>query len=798
MVSLQKTRRMLSNFLKHFTRSLRNFWFLNTINLLGLSLAGTAAILVFLYVDHETSFDQFHKGSENIVRLEAQTNSNEWFSNLGVEHARALKNGAFPELESVVTLNRRTRAFVDVNKQRFTEENIYQTSIGSSFFETFDFNFVEGSAEQALKEPKQIVITAAKARKYFGNDLAFGKTIIYDSTSYTITGVVEDLPTHTHFEFDLMINNGSFNGTDHFHGHSYLRLYPDVNRNALEGKILNLDVAFNEYHTLSGVRLINVSDIHLESDASFGASGKGDWVQIRIFQVLAILILAVAAINYVNLSFAIFLNKGKELGMRKILGETRMEIILHLSLQAITTSLLAIPFIALGLLFSLPAFENLMGIQITTLLFERPVYIFLGITLLVLIGLLTVIYPLAAIGQISIGEMLKSKQLLNGHGGIRYRNLLMFIQFVFLFALGISAWFMNRQISYLDEKDKGFDASQVLKVQNAFDIGSYQDYQLFKTRLLSYPQIQGVSFGPMMGDGMSALSYQTEGSEETYENLLSYGVDMDYFEVMGIPILAGDFKTGLLASENGQVVSLVNESFINRFGWQDDPIGKKITLRPGTENELQRKVSAVFKDFHFFSFKEKIAPQIISLRPDPQFVNTNILIKVATSDFTGLRKVIEFEWNKIQPGLPLDLVTMEEVVRKMYEKERQTATVGINLSFLAIGLSVMGVLGFMVYLISIKSKEIVIRKVLGASIGQIIRLLNQQLFLAVLAAGIVGSLSSYWLLSRWLESYAYRIALNPIAFLVSVIASYVTIIAITAYQTIKSTQVNPAVVLKEE
>lgn len=789
---------MLSNFLKHFSRSLRNFWFLNSINLLGLSLAGTAAILVFLYVDHETSFDQFHEVSENIVRLEAQTNSNEWFSNIGVEHARALKSGTYPELENVVTINRRGRAFVDANGQRFAEENIYQSAIGSAFFEVFDFNFVEGSAELALKEPKQVVLTASTARKYFRTEQALGKIITYDSTGFTIAGVIDDLPSHTHFEFDLIVNSSSFEGTDHFHGHSYLKLYPGVNRKALEKKILALDVAYNKYHELSGVRLMNVGDIHLKSDASFGASGKGDLIQIRIFQVLAILILAVAAINYVNLSFAIFFNKGKELGMRKILGETRLEIIIHLSLQAIATAFLAIPFIALGLYFFLPGFEELMDIKIMTLLFEQPAYIFLGIALLTVIGLLTVIYPLAAIGQLSIGKILKSKQLLNGHSGVKYRNLLMFVQFVFLFALGISAWFMNRQISYLDEKDKGFDASLVLKVQNAYDIGSYQDYQLFKTRLLSYPQIEGVAFGPMMGDGMSPLSYQTEGNEEIYENLLSYGVDTDYFDVMSIPILEGDFKTVLAAADNGQVVSLVNQSFIDRFGWQEDPIGKKITLRPGTENELQRKVSAVFKDFHFFSFKEKIAPQIISLRPDPQFVNTNILIKVATPDFKGVRKVIEFEWNKIQPGLPLDLVTMEEAVRKMYVKERQSATVGINLSALAICLSVMGVLGFMVYLISIKSKEIVIRKVLGASIRQIIQLLNQQLFLAVLAAGIVGSVTSYWLLIKWLEAYAYRININPTAFLISILAAYLTIIGITAHQTIRSTRVNPAVVLKEE
>lgn len=789
---------MLNNFLKHFKRNLRNFWLLNSINLLGLSLAGTAAILVFLYVDHETSFDQFHQGHENIFRLEAQTNASEWFSNLGVEHSRALLDGSFPELEAVVQMNQLSRAFVEVRDQRFAEDNIYQTGVGSAFFDVFDFRFVEGNAEQVLKEPRQMVLTEATARKYFGNESAMGQLVTYDSTSYTVAGVIEDLPSHTHLGFNVLVTSARFSGSDHFHTHTFLKLVPGVNQTSLKEKIMGLDVAYNEYHAFKDARLMAVGDIHLKSDVAFGASGKGDLVQIRIFQVLAILILAVAAINYVNLSFAIFLNKGKEISMRKILGETRMEIVIHMSLQAVATALLALPLIAFSLYFSLPAFEALMDIKITAFLFTQPAYMFFGVLLLALIGLLTVIYPLAAIGQLSISEMLKSRQLLNGHGGVRYRNLLMFIQFVFLFALGISAWFMNRQITYLDEKDKGFDTRHVLKVQNAYDIGSYQDYQLFKTRLLSYPQIQGVAFGPMMGDGMSPMSYQAEGSEETYENLLSYGVDMDYFEVMGIPILQGDFKSVLAGANNGQIVSLVNQSFINRFGWQADPIGKKITLRPGTENELNRKVSAVFSDFHFFSFKEKIAPQIISLRPDPQFVNTNILVKIADPDFEGVRKVIAFEWNKFQPNMPLDLITMEEAVRSMYAKERQTATVGINLSFLAIGLSIMGVLGFMVYLISLKSKEIVIRKVLGASLVQIVQLLNRQLFLAVLVAGLVGSATSYWLLSRWLEGYAYRIAISPVAFLLSMLFTYITIVGITAFQTIRSTQVNPAVVLQEE
>ena len=789
---------MLHHFFRHFRRNFANALFLNTINILGLSFAGIAAILVFLYVDHETSFDGFHPSSDRLFRMEAQTNSDQWFSNLGVEHARALQSGTYPEIETLVQFNTRSRTFVETAGGRFAEEQVSLTPVGSAFFKLFNFDFIEGSRELALAAPNQVVLSETAARKYFGTEQALGQTITYDSISFEVIAVIADLPSHTHFDFDLMFNSTTFYEAEHFHTHTYLQLYPNADRKVLEKKILELDVAYNEFHILSAVRLIDVANIHLYSDVSFGASGKGDWLQIRIFQVLAILILAVAIINYVNLSFAIFLNKGKEIGMRKILGESRSEIIVQLSCQAILTVGLAIPLIAMGLFLALPYFEALMEMKLAGLLFEEEWYFISGVLLMIAIGLLTVIYPLVAIGKLDISEMLKSRQLLTGHSGVRYRNALMFVQFVFLFMLGISAWFMNHQISYLDDKDKGFDPTGVLKIGNAYEIGSFQDYERFKNRLLTYPQIEGVAFGPMMGDGMSPLAYKPEGSDEIYENLLSYGVDIDYFEVMGIPILAGDFKSVLAAAENGQVVSLVNQSFVNRYGWETDPIGKKIILRPGTERELHRKVSAVFKDFHFFSFKEKIAPQIISLRPDPQFVNTNILVRVSGKDLATARRIIEEEWYNVQPALPLDLTPMETTVKKMYAKERQTATVGVNLSLLAIALSVMGVLGFMFYLIGIKSREIVIRKVLGASVSQIVRLLNHQLFFTVLGAGIIGSATSYWLLTLWLEEYAYRIIIAPIVFLLAIALAYVIILGITTLQTIQSTMVNPAVVLKDE
>ncbi|MEM9327406.1 MAG: FtsX-like permease family protein, partial [Bacteroidota bacterium] len=283
------------------------------------------------------------------------------------------------------------------------------------------------------------------------------------------------------------------------------------------------------------------------------------------------------------------------------------------------------------------------------------------------------------------------------------------------------------------------------------------------------------------------------------ENLLSYGVDIDYFDVMGMDITHGDFKEVLRSSENGRVVSLVNSTFVKKFGWQDSPINKKITLRPGTENELQRKVSGVFRDFHFYSLKEKITPQIISLRPDPGFVNTNLLIRY--HDGANLQQAvasIEEAWYRVQPNLPLQYELMEESVRKLYQRERQTGYISSLFSLLAILLSVFGLVGFMIYIIGLKSKELTIRKVLGASPFQLIAVLIQQLWWIILIAGVVGSLLSYHLIRTWLQEYAYKIAMHPIAFISALIIVYLIVLTITALRAMQWARTNPVITLNEE
>ena len=788
---------MVKIFLRLIIRNFIKGGLLNSLNVLGLSLGMAAALLIALYTQHEFGYDKFHSQAQNIYRLEARTNSDLWFSNLGTEHAEELVSGKYPEVESSVMLNTNQQTFLSYGARRFSENNILVTNPGSEFFDFFDFTMLEGQVDGILDEPYAAVITESVRKKYFENGPAIGESLMYDSIPLKVTGVIEDLPTNTHLNFTILYTNPRRFQNDHIHANSYFKLVPGINSEDLERKILEMDVAQDEQHKLNEVALVSLSDIYFDSTASFGSGGIGDKLQLIVFMVIGGLILLITVANYVNLSLAVYSGKGLEIGIRKVLGESRSQIIRAFIYESFIVTFLALPLMFLWSKLALPQFSEFLDISLEGQLFSAA-HIMWSLIFIIIVSFITVIYPASVLNNTKVGTLIKSKSAIHQTKGIKFRNVLLFIQFIILFTLGISAWFMNRQIGYMDSKDMGFSAEGVIKVRNAFNIGNIDNYYVLKTELLKNPEIAAVAFGPMMGDGMNPLAYKPEGSDQVYENLLSYGVDIDYFDVMSMDILAGEFKDKLIGSEDGEIISLVNKSFVDTYGWQNDPIGKKITLRPGSQNELKRQVSAVFRDFHFFTLKEKVTPQIISLRKDPQFVNTNILVKAAVSDIQSVIATIEKEWYKLRPDVPFEYDLMDEAVKRLYDQERQTSQVSLIFSLLAIALSLLGLIGFMIYMVGLRAKELAVRKVLGASLLQIVGLLNRQLIISILLASIIGSIGSYWLIGQWLKDYAYTITIRPETFVIALLLVYLIVFTVTAIQSLKSSHTNPVLALKNE
>lgn len=788
---------MIKIFLKLITRNFQKERNLNVLNILGLTFGLIAFALVSLYTDHEYSYDDFHYDPENTYRLEGKTNNEFWFSNIDRKYGKEMKSGIYPAIKRVIQFTTFGNIFLSVGEKRFGKNKIYRVQPGSDFFEIFALEMLEGQREGILDEPYATVLTRTTAKKYFGDKLALGQVINYDTLLLMVKGVIEDLPTNSHLDFEMIYANPR-SPEQHFHAFTYLQLVKGANHVNMEQQILEMEQDLDDFHKLTMVKLIKLNAIHFESEAVFGAGGKGDKRQMTAFLITGLLILLISIANYINLSLAVYSGKRLEIGMRKILGESKVHIIYILALESLLVSILCIALAMLGITIILPHFSEFLGLDIENKFFSSPFYWLGGGLFVFSVSMLTITYPAMVLTNTKVSLLIKSKTSINTMGSFRFRNILIFVQFVLLFILSISAWFISRQMTYIDNRDLGFSANGVIKIQNAFFIGGVENYNVLKERLLSYAEIESVTHGAVMGDAMAPLAYTPEGHDIIYENLLSYGVGESYFDLMNIEIIEGDFRKVMEAAESGQVVSLVNQSFINQYHWQNDPIGKTLVLRPGTENELHRTVSAVFKDFHFFSLKEAIVPQIISLRKDPTNVNLNILVKSNPANFHKAFDIIKKEWLAIIPDRPFEYELLDDEIRAIYAEERRVGNLSLIFSILAVLLSLEGLTVFIIYMTKQKSKEIAVRKVLGATTMQIIMMLNKRTFIIIITAAIIGSTASYFLISEWLNNFAYTITLNPLAFVSATILVYAIVFFITGSQSLNSANSNPVEALKQE
>ncbi len=780
-----------------FNLLLRNFLkekYLNLLNILGLSFGLIAFALVMLYYNHEASYDRFHSDYENTYRLEGKTNTEFWQSNLDYTYGRQFKAETYPAIKTLVEITPFGNIFFSYEDKQFVEQKIYRVLPGSRFFDVFDLEMIEGNKEGVLKDAYATVMTEQTAKRYFGDESALGKVINYDTLLLKVTGVVANLPSNSHLDFDIIYANPR-SADQHFHAFMYLQLTAGSDPRLMEEQILGMNEDLDEFHKLTTVKLMPIEDIHFRSEAVFGAGGKGDWPQLMAFLITGFLILLIAITNYINLSMAIYSSRRLEIGMRKVLGESRRRVVYMLCLESIMITLVCIPLALVGISLLLPAFSNFLGLSIENQFFLSAPYLLIGVAVVVVVSLITVSYPVAILSRSKISKLVKSKT--SSKEGYKFRNALVLLQFVLLFTLGISAGLVNQQINFIDNKDVGYSTPGVIKIQNAFALG-VENYKVFKQKLMNYSEIQNVTHGAMVGDAMAPLAYSPEGHDAIYENLLSYGIGEDYFDLMNIQITDGDFRQVMEEAESGQVVSLVNQSFVNEYEWQGQAVGKTIKLRPGTENELSRTVSAVFKDIHFFSLKEKIVPQIMSMRKDPTNVNLNVLVKTNPANLKRAYEIIEKEWYELVPGRPVNLRLLDDEISDFYAKERRIAQVSLIFSVLAVLLSVGGLVVFIVYVTKLKAKEIAVRKVLGASVAQIILLLNKQTSIIILVSAVLGSTISYFLIDEWLSNFAYTITLNPLVFLLAAFIVYVVVFLITGSQSLQSASANPVEALKQE
>ncbi len=774
------TKAMFFNYLIVALRNLRKQKRYHLINFVGLTLGFASCSLVLLYVNHELSYDQFHHDPKNTYRVSSEVSERTWFPSIMNEYAERLMTDEFPEINQTVKFRRAPSNFA-ISENRRIDTRAIVTNPGSYFFEMFNFNIVEGNQQNMLVEPRSAVLTHSMAERIFGEGPYTGQIFKWDTLSLKVTGIIEDLPSNTHLAFNLLIAHdvplvGVF---------AYVNLNDKANIEELEKKIADIDIGNDRYY-VSKVDLQPIESIHFSPALTFELKPPGEKKYLYLFSGIALFILIISTTNYMNLSSAIYARRTKEMAVRKVLGSSKRGLSTQFLLESFLISLMTIPAVLLIIHLVLPAFSNFVEIPLQNKFLSSPSMISSLLLIVILTSLLATISPILTMRNFSALKLFRGGQLLDLHG-LNLRKVLLTVQFTLLLFLGTGAFFINKQLQFIRTKDLGINKTDIVKVSNVHVLYGLDKYHTIKNISLSSPYIHGFTTGSPPGTESYGFPYKAEGHEER-SDALSFGTDLDYFDVMEVEGLYGDFFER--KPEDQPSISLVvNEKFVELMGWED-PIGKKVTMSPGN-NGRDYSISGVFRNYHALSLHNEIVPQFIFARKRRRSASENILVKIDMQNIRQSFEAIEEAWYSVMPNSPIECAFMNEDIQKAYVQEQKAGKLSVSLSILAILLAVMGLIGLTSYMSELRTKEIGIRKVLGASTRQILLLLNKEFVLLISIATIIAGTVGYFTIAKWLEAFAYRTSVEPLIFPVAGLLIVLITFLTVSIQSGKTARKNP-------
>ncbi len=785
---------LLINFFKVFGRSAKRNLRFSLINLFCLVVGLSVVSFSLLYLKNETSYDSFHEKASNTYRIVGQRAYGPWFPSLEIPETRRILNNEYTWLEKVTCFSRVPDRFVQVDGKKFPESKVIVVESGDSFFEVFDFKMIHGNRNEVTNNTNALIISESHAKKYFGHDNPIGKSIYFDSLAVSVTGVFEDLPINTHLAFDLILVSDQYYSSKHsafmyvvtsespeFVGKEVLRLAREENH----------DFGIDPEELMIDVEVQNITDIHLNSSLTFELKTGGDKNQLSIFGATALIILLISCTNFTNLSTAIFSHRRKEMAVRKVLGSKKSSLSIQFLFESILMSLVALPITIVITIYSLPYYNQFIGIPFTLdhLLDFSFILILLSIT--VITGFLGGIYPSLIMPKIRLLNLFKSNFSLGSHGGVR--KALIGLQFFLLIGLGTVSFVINEQLSYINNFNIGVDKDGLVKLKRAWSFEGAEQIRSFKNKLLSQSFILGVSQGYISGDEDYPMTYLPEGFDVPLQDALWNPTDLEFLDLVDVSGIGPFFEE----KEHPRSSLLVNETFVKNLGW-DDPIGKKIDLSPENPNSKLHEIRGVVSDFNFFSLHQEVTPQMIQLNQDRSYVDRNILIKIDLAHTNEAFAWIEQVWEEFQPSYPINYAFVDQDLQRAYEKDLQTALASELLSVLAAILSITGLIGITAYLISQKTKEIGVRKILGASSRNLLIKFNSEYLPLIAMATIFSSLVSYFFLNRWLENFAYRVSIDLVIFPAGGLILAFIVISTVSLEALKTIKSNPVDALRYE
>ena len=795
---------MFKNYLKIALRNVFKNKIYSFINIIGLAVGLAGFILISILIKNELSYESFQKKGDRIYRV-VEIQNQEGIGHLKVAVTMgplspALKN-YFPEIENTTRLKPASSVFCKVGSEGYYEDGL--SFAEPSVFNIFTIPFVEGDPKTALNAPQSLVISQSIAKKYFKNEDPIGKTISFHTVmgkyDLTVTGVIKDFPKNSHIFFDMLapykLLENSMSWLKSWNTNT-LATYVLLKKGANVKKIENRFPEFIESNIPDKKRsdlqmyLQALNDIHLYSDDIIYQTyshNEGSAGSVYIFSIIGLFILLIACINFMNLATARSTKRIKEIGMRKVLGSSRKKLIYQFIGEAIFISFIAFFLSILIVEITLPLFKNIFTDRIINNYTGSISFLLelIGITLLV--GILSGSYPAVFLSKFQPAQSVRGAIPLKAKGSF-LRKILVVFQFSIAVVLMICTAIVYNQMDFIMHKNLGFNKEHVVYLPiRSKDTRAKID--LLKTELSKNSQIVSVAAGSgLSGASGSEGSVTVAGSNGQKKLMMRFSyVDFDYIKTMQMKIVKGRDFSPLYPTDSVSSV-IINEAAVKKFGWKN-PIGKQF------EDDPVKTVIGVVKDFNFFSLHSAIGPLIMSIEPNQFYY---LLVRIKPGNIPGTIDFINRTWKSIVPGRPFDYSFLEKHFDEIYKNDQQTEQLFGFFSFLAIFIACLGLFGLASYTVEQRTKEIGVRKVLGASVSGVVLLLSKDFLKLVIAAAIIAIPVSYYIMSNWLQDFAYKTKISPAIFVIVGFAVFVIALATISFQAVKAAASNPVKSLRYE
>jgi putative ABC transport system permease protein len=806
---------MLKNLIRYSIRSFKRQRSYIIINILGLSIGIACSLLIALFVINEAGYDRFNVKKDRIFRLILN-------GKIGGQIIVGAFSPAvmgptlvkeFPEIENFVRMNGRGPTIVRYNNQTFTEEHLVEAD--SSFFDFFSVPVLKGDPGNLLNAPGKVVLSASTAKKIFKDENPIDKPLRIgsDTIDYIVSGIMADIPGNSHFEANMicsfMTNPGANNLiwlNNSFA--TYILLKPNSNFSTVDAKfpdLLNkyvgpevqqiMGISLSDFEAQGNVYkfyLQNLTDIHLDPSIQQQFKEPSDPKYLTIFGSIAILIVLIAAINFMNLSTAQSSRRAKEVGIKKIGGSTRGMLISQFLSESFILTFIALILSIIFIKATLPYFNNLLGANLVLGLFTKWYAIPSLILFSIFVSLLAGSYPAFFLSSFSPYEVLKGNLKSSNQNG-RLRRVLVVFQFTISILLIVGTMIMYRQINFMLNKDLGFDKEQVIVINRAGALGT--KIESFKDAIKEIPGVINISNSAAVpGRMFSNSGYGMEGRKDETFLMQTNLIDYDYLNTYGIKLVSGrsfdkTFTTDLQAC-------LINESAVKNFAITD--LEKTRFLLPQQTGQMTTiQVIGVVKNFNSESLRNPVNPYVFMLKPD-NFSGEYLSVKLSEKDFSGTISEIENKWKEFTANDPLQYYFVDEDFEQMYKQEKQNAQLAVIFSILAIFIASLGLFGLTSFTVEQRTKEIGVRKAMGSSITGIYIVISKEVIMLVSVSALLAWPVIYYISGKWLENFYYKINQGAFSFIAGLTIALGIALLTISYRILRAARVNPAQSLKYE